>query len=401
MHKTPLPRLKTLFKQLNKQGQPLGYPFYFFPVLIIAIVGFFDSIYLAISHYRNYADMGYQSFCAISKALNCDTVSQSPYSIFLDVPVPVWGIWAYGGFIFLLYYAWKPQAEHKRVWTLLMLISLGFTLYSVILAFISSYYIHSYCIMCMLSYGVNLALLFYAWIVRKRFKCESLFTAIRLDILYLINSGKTAIAVGAGFCVVALIMILMFPPYWLMDPPEFTGDIPTGVTEDGYPWIGAETPDLEIVEFTDYLCFPCKKMHYFLRRLIEAHPGKIRLIHRQFPMDDFINPLVPEPYHVGSANLSILAIFAGEHGKFWELNDYLFHVSRDVEELNIVDIAEEIGLDGDDMGKALRDQRLWNILWKDIKAGIKIHELSGTPGFIINGKVYQGQIPAEILKSYL
>jgi len=388
-------------KNKKKIIKPLSYPYYYLPVVLFAITGFFDSIYLSISHYRNYMDMGYQSFCAISKTLNCDTVSQSPYSIFLDVPVPIWGILGYGFFLFLLAFAWLEQARKKRVWTILMLISLFFSIYSIVLAFLSSYYIRSYCIMCVLSYAVNLALLFYAWIIRKRFACESFLTAIKLDVIYLLNQWKITIPATSIFGIAAILMLLAFPPYWLLDPPKLNHSVPTGVTEEGHPWIGAEHPELEIIEFSDYLCFQCKKMHYFLRRLIESHPGEIRLIHRQFPMDHTINPLVHEPFHQGAAKLAMMAIAAGEQGKFWEMNDYLFDHSKGVEALNMKTIAKDAGLELAPLRFAFQSPKLWNILWHDLKEGIEEHKLTGTPGFVINGQVYEGQIPGEILKPYL
>ena len=69
------------------------------------MAGLVDSVYLSISHYRVYTDIGYKSFCAISRTINCDTVSQSPFSIFLDVPVPVWGIIGYTFFLLLVAFA--------------------------------------------------------------------------------------------------------------------------------------------------------------------------------------------------------------------------------------------------------------------------------------------------------
>jgi uncharacterized membrane protein len=143
--------------------------------------------------------MGYQSFCAISQALNCDTVSQSPYSILFGVPVPVWGILGYAFFLILLMFAWPQSAQRKRVWTLLFLISLGFTVYSLVLAGISTYRIHSYCIMCILSYAVNLLLLYFTWIVRNRFQCEPILKAIALDIRYLLNYPRTIIPITSVF----------------------------------------------------------------------------------------------------------------------------------------------------------------------------------------------------------
>lgn len=390
-----------LFKNKKKVIIPFPYPYYYLPVLLLAIIGFFDSVYLAISHYRNYVDIEYQSFCAISRAINCDTVSQSSYSIFLGVPVPVWGVMAYGLFVFMLAFAWLKAANRKRVWSLLMLISFAFSIYSVVLAFLSSYFIHSYCIMCILSYAVNLALLFYTWVIRKRFACESFFPAIKLDFHYLLDFSKVTIPVASVFAASTLAMILAFQPYWHMSPPVLSKETPTGV-EDGHPWIGAKHPELVITEFSDYQCFQCKKMHYFLRQLIEAHPDKIRLIHRHFPMDHAINPLVKEPFHRGAAKLSMLAIYATGKGRFWKMNDYLFSISNDIETLGIRKIAENTDFEFDELLNIFRDEELWNIiLWKDIKDGIKIYQLTGTPGFIINGQTYEGQIPAEILKPYL
>ena len=383
-------RLRNLFKQ----GSALAYSYYFVPVLLIALTGFSDSIYLAISHYRNYVDMGYQSFCAISRSLNCDTVSQSPYSIFLNVPVPIWGIWGYGFFLFLLGFAWPVRAQKKRVWTLLFVISLAFSVYSVALALISSYLIRSYCIMCILSYAVNLALLFYAWIIRKRFACESFFKALALDIDYLLGFKKITVPVTAAFGAAALAMMLAFPAYWRLSPPPLSDTTPTGFTEEGHPWIGAQNPKLEIVEFTDYMCFQCKKMHFFLRRLIEAHPDTIRLVHRHFPMDHEFNPLVEDPFHVGSGKLSLIAIYAGTEGKFWEANDFLFTVKR--EEVKLKTLLDPLGLEVIGLADALENGGLEKVLRQDIHDGLQMG-ITATPCYVIGDYAYVGTIPADII----
>lgn len=379
---------------------PLPYPYYFWPVMIIALAGFFDSVYLAVSHYRNYADMGYQSFCAISRAVNCDTVSQSPYSIFLNVPVPVWGIMAHAFFIALLLFARPGTADRKRMWTLLMVIALGFSIYCIILAGISTFLIHSYCIMCILGYAVCFLLLFFTWLIRNRFGSENILTGLRLDIIHLMRFPKTSLTIMTSFSAAMLVIFLFMPQYWHLAPPALSTDMPRGVTEDGHPWIGAEHPELIITEFVDYMCFPCKKNHFYLRRMIEKHLDKIRLIHRHFPMDHNINPIVSEPLYSGSAKLAILAIYATEKGKFWEVNDLLFDIARKSEAVSIRFVAEQTGLDAKEMTLALRDNALWQKLWKDISDGLQ-YGINATPGFIINDELHVGHIPPEILKKYL
>jgi len=60
---------------------------YFGAVLALCLAGLAVSLYLAISHYRIHTETGYQSFCALSKAINCDTVSESPYSVWWGLPL--------------------------------------------------------------------------------------------------------------------------------------------------------------------------------------------------------------------------------------------------------------------------------------------------------------------------
>ena len=92
---------------------PLPFHYYFLPMMAIAVCGLLASIYLSISHYRVYMDIGYKSFCAISKSINCDTVSQSPYSIFINVPVPIWGVLGYLSFILMMLLVLHQKSDKK------------------------------------------------------------------------------------------------------------------------------------------------------------------------------------------------------------------------------------------------------------------------------------------------
>jgi hypothetical protein len=62
-------------------------------------------------------------------------------------------------------------------------------------------------------------------------------------------------------------------------------------------------------------------MHIYLRQLVAKYSAKIRLIHRHFPMDDKINPIIREKFHVGYGAMALLATSAQLEGKFWETND--------------------------------------------------------------------------------
>jgi protein-disulfide isomerase/uncharacterized membrane protein len=369
-------------------------------VVVLALAGVLTCVYLAASHYRVYTDIGYKSFCAISRSINCDTVSQSPYSIFFGVPVPLWGIIGYTFFLLFLPIAWKHRHEKRPIWTILFIVSLGFSAYSVVLALISSLIIHSYCVMCILSYAISFLLLYCTYLIRKRYGAQGLAVNLKRDLICLREAKRQSLVLFLPFSLAVILIIIFFPVYWSFDHQVFSADIPHGMTADGYPWMGAENPKLEIVVFSDYQCFQCKKMHFYLRQILDQYPDRIRLIHRHFPMDHKVNPLLKTPEHIGSGKLAMLAIAAAIENRFWQMNDTLFKIARSNPEIDIKTLARDVGLDEQKLSRTFRRRKVRFRLRKDILDGIKLG-VRGTPSFVIDGKVYQGKIPPEILKGAL
>jgi len=171
------------------------------------------------------------------------------------------------------------------------------------------------------------------------------------------------------------------------------------VTEDGHPWIGAPNPVVEITEFADYQCFQCWKMHQVLRRIVAEFPDKVRLVHVHYPMDHTVNPIVHEPFHIGSARMAEMAIYAMKRGKFWEMNDYLYYHWRLNGMVSMHRAATKLGLDEGEMRRAVRSKYVKEVLLKlNIRRGMK-RRILGTPSFIIDGKVYEGSFPFKIIDS--
>jgi protein-disulfide isomerase len=234
------------------------------------------------------------------------------------------------------------------------------------------------------------------WMVRKRFENISYLRAIEADIKYLkqrFNLSASLLCLAAGSI---LLIVLFFPPYWKLDISEIPLNLPTGVTEDGHPWIGNDSAPIVITEYSDYLCFQCKKMNFYLREIISQNPGQIKIIHRHFPMDSRFNPILKAPFHEGAGNLALIAIYAAENGKFWPANDLLFSIAGHRTRIDIGELASKLGLNASQTKIALHDRSIRKKLLSDIRQGLKIG-ITGTPSFVIENNVYHGQIPAKIL----
>ena len=124
-------------------------------IIFLAIIGIFVSLYLVYLHYTPSGS----SFCNINEKFNCDVVNKSVYSEFLGIPVAIIGFMGYLSFIvigvaFLAGYDWSiihPKLRPKHLnWLLLAFGVTGF-IFSLYLAYIEEFVLHTWCIMCIVS----------------------------------------------------------------------------------------------------------------------------------------------------------------------------------------------------------------------------------------------------------
>jgi len=352
-----------------------------------------------ISHVRLFTDPAYESFCAISQSLNCETVSQSSWALLVGVPVAAWAALGYLAFLALVSIRCDRPAAQQGLPGLALAVAIGFVAYSLFLAGISSLVIGSYCLLCMALYAVNFALLGWSWALLRRSKSPAFFEALALDLqnLFRTRPGRAFLAATLA---AAVALKLFYPAYWEIRPAGMARDLANGLTAEGRPWIGASEPVLEIVEFADYLCFQCRKMHVHLRRLVERYPQKIRLVHVHYPMDHEVNPAVTAPFHLGSGKLAMLAIHAAGQGKFWEVNDLLFVMAESRGEIDLREIASRTGLSVEGLAGSLADAAVREKLAADLSYAVSAG-VEATPTFLVRGKTYLGTIPEEIFRDVL
>jgi predicted DsbA family dithiol-disulfide isomerase len=257
--------------------------------------------------------------------------------------------------------------------------------------------IGSYCILCIALYAVNLLLLFFSWIVRRRFNCGPFFHALGEDLRHLSLSRPLNAIALCGLLAAFVGVKTSYPAYWLFHPVPLPARISTGVTPEGRPWIGAENPVLEIIEFADYQCFQCKKMYYHLRELIAKYPEKIRLVHAHYPMDHEFNPMVKDPFHIGSGKMALLTVYAAAEGKFWDVHDLLYQWAGHRDEIDLRELASQTGLPADRLAESTENRRFREKLVADIRYGME-HAVQATPSYLIEGKMYPGTIPPEVFR---
>jgi protein-disulfide isomerase/uncharacterized membrane protein len=369
-----------------------------FAVLALSAVGFGVAAHLTRIHYYTHTDPGYQSMCAVSEKVNCETVAESVYSTFLGLPVSAWGLAAYAVFAALAIWG-LTRRRLTDTWprgALALLATLALA-GSGILAFLSFFRIDSMCIFCMILYGINAAL-FGLGIALVATSGRGPFALVAADLEAALRRplGPLVLAAAAGAAIAAA--ELAVPPYWIhlgwRDLPE----LPTGVDGKGHYWIGAEDPLVTVLEFSDYECPHCRRAHRNMRQLAAKYRDSVRLVHRHQPLDDACNPSLAKPFHERACEFSRAAECAGDQGAFWAMNDALFAIqdSAPAAAVDLDSLAVQLGLDRSRFRECRSSQKADRRIAEDLEAAERLG-VAGTPTYFIGSRAFPGGFAESIL----
>jgi protein-disulfide isomerase len=111
-------------------------------------------------------------------------------------------------------------------------------------------------------------------------------------------------------------------------------------------------------------------------QVLAAYPKEVRFIYKQFPL---------EQIHQNAMNAAKASVAAGNQGKFWEMHDELFKISRNLAMDEIRKKAEEIGLDMKKFDADMASPETEKAVRADLELGRTV-DVQGTPTMFINGK---------------
>ena len=151
---------------------------------------------------------------------------------------------------------------------------------------------------------------------------------------------------------------------------------------DHSPTLGSDDAKVFIVEFMDPACETCAVFAPYVKKIMAANPGKIKLVLRY------------APFHDGADNFVKMLEAARMQGKYWETLDVMFktqgawanHGNYQPEKLwNFIPMA---GVDVEQIRKDMHSPAIAKIIEQDM-ADVKALNVQTTPGYFVNGKPLQ------------
>ena len=141
--------------------------------------------------------------------------------------------------------------------------------------------------------------------------------------------------------------------------------------------LGPSHAAVTIVEYGDFECPNCKQAAPALKMLLERFVGRVRLVWRQFPLEEV---------HPHALQAALASEAAAGQGKFWPMHDVLFDQQRHLDAAHLRRYAQGLELDMRRYDADMADTVYLQRVREDIE-GASASGVRGTPTFFVNGVI--------------
>jgi len=204
--------------------------------------------------------------------------------------------------------------------------------------------------------------------------------------------------IALGLIAVALLVALNLKP---QPEQKNAAQDSAQLIRDHSPRVGAEQAKVVIVEFMDPACGTCGQFHPYVKRMLQRHHQKIRLVLRY------------APFHQGSDEMVAILEAARKQDKFDEVLELMFESQHLWTQNHIAyadrfwPLLENLDLDLTRLAQDAKDPAIARIIQQDLSDAKQLGA-DKTPTFIVNGQGlpsfgYQQLnqlVEAEIAKHY-
>ena len=154
---------------------------------------------------------------------------------------------------------------------------------------------------------------------------------------------------------------------------------------------GSLSAPVTLVEYGDYECPYCGQAYYVLQEIEQELGDNMCFVFRNFPLTSV---------HLHAEHTAEAAEAAGAQGQFWEMHDMLYEHQTALDDSQLLQYADALGLDVVRFNRAMAEHHYADRVHEDFMSGVR-SGVNGTPTFFINGVRYNGSYDLESLMAAL
>lgn len=333
---------------------------------VLVVIAFAVTVDLAYIYYQaNFNINALPSFCNINNFIDCDGVAKTTESQFFGVPLAYWGLFLYSFIAMLLSVDFLKKIPFLKFLEVFKnkfhyIASLGLIAFviSMILLCVSLFEIKKLCIMCAVTYVLDLLIgLVAAHGIKWHF-----IGAIKQSCVDFLDALKP-VPYRVAFIVVALCAGSFL--YWTYSSAKFSPALKfqrdygefinakSNIYAVKGNTLGSKSEDAVVLEvYSDYKCPICSTANIMIHKLAKEFKN-LRVEHHNLPLDMQCNKHLRQPFHMNSCVLAKYGLAAEKQGKFWEVESLLFDKTP-FNENDTIELLKNSGF-GLDMNKLKKD----------------------------------------------
>ena len=380
-------------------------------IIVLALVGFASAATSTYVHYQLAQDPGYTSFCDINESVSCTQVYLSRYGSVGGVPVALLGAFWFGLVLLLTVAGGRgsPELGENIGGYLLVLSTLGLAVV-LFLGYASFMVLGTLCVLCAVVYVAGVGI----FLLSGAAASVPMLSIPRRAVADLGRLVRTPAAVGVAGVYLALTVAVVVAfsaeqgatvspadPVAASDPTTGSADAGSEFERfwDAQPRVDLPVPregeQVLVIKFNDYECPSCARSHLdyqpIFARYESSHPGAVRHVSLDYPLDPECNEQTPQGGHLGACEAAVAVRLARRAGRDEQMVRWLYENQQDLSRETIREaLAEVAGMTDFD---ALYDATL-----EDVKADIALGgmaEIEATPTFVINGVKIKGGLQSQ------
>ena len=373
-------------------------------IQILSVIGFALSVKLAMIYYSaNYDKYALSSFCAINDFIDCDGAARTTVAQVFGIPLAYWGMLLYIITFFLTIVDKLKNVKFlkflevfKNPMAYITVIGTFAFIVSMTLAGISILKIKKLCILCVITYFIDLLIALISAINWKEYFVS--FKTTVLDFLAGIKSyPKTFVVLlilSVSFLTYSEITYCFIPHMQRVREIRKFIDLKENPYRLNGNVLGAENGTVVIELFSDYGCPICSVHNIILHKVVQEY-SNVKVVHYNIPFDNECNTGLSFTMHPGACYMAKAAIAAGEQGNYWGMGSLLYenHPQNDEE---LIPLIDKLGLDKEKFLKDMKSKNVNNKLKEDINKSQELG-IDATPTMFVNGDKFIGiQSPTEL-----
>ncbi len=388
----------------------------FIILLVLICVGIFATGFLTYRHVvmvSQTGTMGGSALCRADGNINCDAILLTDEAtLFGYIPSAALGLMGCVFAFWLVANGLLNERLRKLSWTILILYfftALGFSWYFVYLMIFAVPFICPWCIVVHVVNALCVIVITVVAVIKRK------------DFLYpeIASLGERICFVTAG---VAISLMVLFASGMIEKELSFqeakskyeniindpvvimailkaakTHEIPITPAD---PIIGSPDAPYSLVFFGDFECPVCTKTERFLEKVVQANPGTLNMVYKNYPLSTKCNSFILEDLHPNSCKASVAAYAAfmtGGNSAYWAYVDLLAEHRKSLKKDPYIELARKIGLSTERFSALIKPgSPVYKKVQEDINLGTELG-LSSTPQIFFLGK----RIPETLRGQFL